>query len=264
MRFERVQSILETDPLFKTRLSPRTQVVDTRFGDKLFFSKETVEVTMALHAAGRDAHKVPKNEVLRAAINTMKALPSNSDGKLNANEAVPPVETKPAAPVPPAAVSASAKKNGKTTKVPKSKPAAHVNTAPERQEVKRELKTEKPGKSKKNLPPAKPVVNKNVSAKSTARKGNVTENGTAEPEATVPVPESELPPEAQPLHLPAAYDPRKYPHYDVERAIYSMLLSGLSLSEHYEKVTGFEGRQKRMEALAKEYLELCDSIDTGT
>jgi len=34
----------------------------------------------------------------------------------------------------------------------------------------------------------------------------------------------------QPLHIPPGFDPKQYPHYDLQSSIYSLLLSALTLS----------------------------------
>jgi len=67
----------------------------------------------------------------------------------------------------------------------------------------------------------------------------------------------------QPLHIPPGFDPKQYPHYDLQSSIYSLLLSALTLSTHYEKYPGVEKRQKDMEQLLKAYLETCKQIEIG-
>ncbi len=73
MRYERVQEILESDAAFRARLGPKDCEIATRFGATMCFSKEVVEITEALHNEGKDAHKVPKNEVLHTAMMLMRA-----------------------------------------------------------------------------------------------------------------------------------------------------------------------------------------------
>lgn len=75
-----------------------------------------------------------------------------------------------------------------------------------------------------------------------------------------PVPESELPIEKQPLKLPPAFDPPKYPHYSVQSSIYSLLLSALNMSEHYEKYPGAEERQRLLDDLVRRYQDTCDPL----
>ena len=69
--------------------------------------------------------------------------------------------------------------------------------------------------------------------------------------------------EKQALHLPASFDPKMYPHYNVQASIYSMLLSALNLSEHFEKFPGVEERQRKLEDLITAYLATCDPTKTG-
>lgn len=75
-----------------------------------------------------------------------------------------------------------------------------------------------------------------------------------------PVPESELPIEKQPLKMPPNFDPSKYPHYSVQSSIYSLLLSALNMSEHYEKLPGAEARQKKLDELVRDYQDTCDPL----
>lgn len=74
------------------------------------------------------------------------------------------------------------------------------------------------------------------------------------------MPESELPPESQPLTLPPDFDPTKYPHYSVQSTIYSLLLNALDLSVRYETRPGGAERQKCLEELILEYQKTCDAL----
>ncbi|MGA2248604.1 MAG: hypothetical protein ABSH48_26920 [Verrucomicrobiota bacterium] len=227
MRFERVQEILENDLLIKTKLSPRVTPIDTRFGQTMMFSKEVLDVTRMIHAEGRDAHKLPKNEIVRIALRALQLMPAGNDVVPNPvapesavkPEAIPPTEEKP--------------KETKAVIPKKPTPAVVTKPAPQKAEVKTAIKT----------------------------KGRRATDPEAVDEDDLP--ESELPPERQPLHLPVNFDPRKYPHYDVQKAIYSMLLSGLNLSEHFEKFPGFEERQRDMELIIKKYVDTCDGLKNG-
>lgn len=258
MRYERVQDILQNDNLLRTKLSARTHSVDTRFGEKLLFSKEVVEVTEAIHAEGKDAHKVPKHEVLRIALRVMKIMPSN--GEVSAIGVRPAAVPTPVAP-PPAEKPKTKPKPTQAVKPPAPAPVAKpkkpqpVKAAPKPQAVKPEVKVTKPVRVAKA---AKPEAVKETSA---AAKPAARTPAAETPEP--PIPESELPPERQPLHLPSAFDPRKHPHYNVQSTIYSLLLSGLNLSEHFEKYPGFEDRQRKLELLIKDYLETCDAVKSG-
>ena len=267
MRYERVQDILQNDNLLKTKLSARTHPVDTRFGEKLMFSKEVVEVTEAIHAEGKDAHKVPKNEVLRVALRVMKVVPAN--GEVSAIGAKPPAAPAPAAPAPAAPTPATkTKPKSKATPVQKAQAPAPAAPAPpksKKPQAARPVTKPQPAKAEsKSARPAravKPVKDsKNGSTKETPAAAKAVARPAVSEPAEDQVPESELPPERQPLHLPVAFDPRKYPHYNVQASIYSMLLSALNLSEHFEKYAGFEERQRKLELVLKDYLETCDAI----
>ena len=67
----------------------------------------------------------------------------------------------------------------------------------------------------------------------------------------------------QPVQAAPEFDPKQYPHYDLQSSIYSLLLSALTLSVHYEKYPGAEKRQKDLELLIKAYLETCKQIEIG-
>jgi hypothetical protein len=60
--------------------------------------------------------------------------------------------------------------------------------------------------------------------------------------------------------LPDDFDPAAYPHFSVQISIYSLLLTTLSLAEHYEPVRGAEARQVKLDALFREYRDTCDAI----
>lgn len=67
-------------------------------------------------------------------------------------------------------------------------------------------------------------------------------------------------PAKQSPSLPPGFDPSKHPHYSVQNSIYSLLLSALSLSVNYESAPNTEARQRKLDDLAKDYLETCDAI----
>lgn len=233
MRYERIQDILSHDPRLKTLLGPKTQPIDSRFGEQLLFSKEVVEVTQAIHSQGKDAHKVPKNEVLIIAMRVMKLIPSatNGDSRPALNLSPPTVPDKsPPKPTP---------QKPKAQITAKYKPKAVIKKSVVAAKTKKVV-----AKKAVRTPPEKPKSAKPPEAK------------TPEPE----LPESELPPEKQPLKLPSEFDPKKFPHYDVQVSVYSLLLSALTLSLHHEKFPGAEERQKRIEVAMKEYADTCDTL----
>lgn len=282
MRYERVQEILSNDPALSSLLGPRNHPVPSRFGENIMFSKETVEVTNAIHSEGKDAHKVSKNEVLKAASRILKFVPN---GEFRA--AVPPATPvamvqsppPPTPSTPPAAEKKSQKPKSKAkpkspeTATPKSaeavapapatkstKPKAPVPTKPE--PVKTKPKEAIAAKAIKVVSNTKTKKAETAERSSVAPQRSTPESSNeAEPEADLP--ECELPPEKQPLHLPAAYDPKKYPHYDVQSSAYSMLLSTLTLVTHYERYPGYEERQKELEAVLEKYLVTCNQIKIG-
>ena len=73
-------------------------------------------------------------------------------------------------------------------------------------------------------------------------------------------PESVFLPESSQLTLPTDYEQRKYPHYSVQSSIYSLLLSALSMAQHYERFPGEELRQELLAKLIREYQRTCDRL----
>src|SRR5208337_5344926 len=121
------------DSLLRTKLSPRTFPVDTRFGEKLLVSKEVAEVTQAIHAEGKDAHKVPKHEVVKIALRVMKVMPAN--GEISAIGAKPPAVAAPPMPTvnPPATEKTKPKPKSKIAQAAKASspaPAPPTSTKP--------------------------------------------------------------------------------------------------------------------------------------
>jgi len=245
MRYERVQGILESQPAICGRLGPKTYPIETRFGEKVFFSKEAVEITEALHNEGKDAHKVPLNDVLRMAARVMMRLGDRPGGAMSAPNH------------PPSAPSAEPKR-----KKVKSAPEV-VETPPPPPPEKPVAKREEP-----HLPLTPPAVVLVKKVKVVAGPPKPVKAVTpVSPVETAPksieestLPESELPPEKQPLKLPPDFDPAKYPHYSVQSSIYSLLLSALNMSEHYERFPNAEDRQKKLDELVRDYQDTCDPL----
>lgn len=274
MRYERVQEILENELALRNKLGPRSVPVETRFNEKVYFSDETIKVTQALHAEGRDAHKVPKHEVLLMAAKVMRVIPGNGEARPNvpppaeaavsvappappAPPATPPEKRKPQALVKPKAKTVlkpkikAKKPEAKTPEAPaRPKAAAKPRPKPQRKIATPEQKKPQPSAPPAAKKPAKPQRPKTEAAKPTP----------PEPVAEDPLPESELPPEKQPLRLPANFDPRNHPHYSVQSSIYSLLLSALAMSEAFEKFPGLDERQRDLGNLVKKYQDTCDPL----
>jgi hypothetical protein len=67
-------------------------------------------------------------------------------------------------------------------------------------------------------------------------------------------------PVKQACGLPPNFDPSDYPHYNVQSSIYSLLLSALSMSEHYERFPGVEERQRLLDRLVRDYQDTCEPL----
>lgn len=257
MRFYRVKAILENDAVFKTRLGPADCPVEKRNAESVLFPKEVVDVTMAIHQAGQDAHHIPKMEVLKAAIRVLK---------LHANGT-------PAAPVPVVAVAASAPAANSppepppATLTPKKQAPAESGRREKAKpaKVKAAPRAPKPVKAKKTVKAEKP---KPAPVKTKSKKA-----------AQVPIlaapadiPDSSklkaLEKEATQINLRLAQskpmNPDDFPYYSVQCSIYSLLLSALNMSYNYEKVAGVAARVKKIEDLVVEYQDTCDQLRIST
>jgi hypothetical protein len=69
-----------------------------------------------------------------------------------------------------------------------------------------------------------------------------------------------LEPQREAGKRPADLDLDKHPHYTVQSTIYSLLLSALNMSEHYEKYPGAEERQQILDGIVRVYQETCDPL----
>jgi len=67
MRYNRVQSILENDPVLRTKIGPRDVAVPKRNGDKVCFSRGTIDVVAELFSKNLAIHNTPKPVVLHVA-----------------------------------------------------------------------------------------------------------------------------------------------------------------------------------------------------
>lgn len=229
MRYERVQKILEEEPALRGRLSPRTVPIETRFNENILFSQETITITEAIHAEGKDAHKVPKHEILLMAAKQMRLMPGNGTSK---------AQSSPPKPSPPVKATPAPQPKSKAAKKPQQQAKAAPRPAAKSTPAKEEPKAAK-------RPEPRPVETRKTRSPEPAEQN---------------LPQSELPPEKQPLKLPANFDPRKHPHYSVQSSIYSLLLSALAMSESFEKFPGMEERQKELCILVKKYQDTCDPL----
>src|SRR6267154_3362027 len=58
--------------------------------------------------------------------------------------------------------------------------------------------------------------------------------------------------EEEPIHCSIPFEPKNYPHYDVQSSLYSLLLTALTVAVHFEKIPGFQERQRKLEAVMKD------------
>ncbi len=67
MRYQRIQSILESEPIFRSRMQPRNCEVTKKPDEKFYYCRLVFDVTNALHTSNKDPHSVPKAVVLMKA-----------------------------------------------------------------------------------------------------------------------------------------------------------------------------------------------------
>lgn len=72
VRYERVEKVLSTEPLFTRHQGPKSYEVVRKSGEKVYFSKEVVAVVLAIHDSGFDAHKCLKETILEYAADVLK------------------------------------------------------------------------------------------------------------------------------------------------------------------------------------------------
>lgn len=77
MRFERIQSILESEPVFRSRMIPKICEVAKKPDEKRYYSRLVYDVTVALHASSSDPHNAPKSAVLMKATEVAELLGAN-------------------------------------------------------------------------------------------------------------------------------------------------------------------------------------------
>jgi len=71
MRYQRVADILGSEPALKNRLGTKTEAVLKPNGDKVEISKQAVDLTERIHAAGHDANALNKQEILKFAVDVI-------------------------------------------------------------------------------------------------------------------------------------------------------------------------------------------------
>ncbi len=234
MRFERVQTILESEPALRERLGPKDQAVYKRNQERHFFSKGVVAVTCALAQKRIDAHSANRNIVLSVA---SSVLGIGSD-KAPVLKITQPVRQPVKQPV--------KVKEAKKPEV-KALPAPVPATVP------------KPAPPKPKAPKAAP---KPKAPKATVPK--------PEPPAPVPAPapvQVQPPAPAAPATQPAAVEPapveeveplQQVPGYYIYTTIYALLAPAFQLMELGDNTPGAEQRKGKLGSLLEDVYKLKD------
>lgn len=219
MRYARVQAVLEQEDAFVAKMGTRTEAVFKPDGEKQLFSPQVIQVTQAIHASGKDAHKVHKQEIVRIACQVFRIGRSEPPPPTNGAvvEIPAPTPTPAPAPVTPAApkqTKAPAKATKKQPQKPKAKAAA-PSKPPEPPKV------EEP-KIKDQATP--PVDNESRSAALAKAKELLNQERPGENQAA----------------------------FNAYISIYSMMLMTLQLLEMYDSQPGKEKRYKTLNEMATE------------
>jgi len=121
-RVSRVESILTGEPAFKGKLGAKSETLSKRDGTKVKFALGVVQVAKAIHAEGKDAVALGKNDILKIA---MKVL-----GVGDGNTVAPGAEA-PAAEAPAETSESSAPvAEAETSEAPAEAPAGDAKTKP--------------------------------------------------------------------------------------------------------------------------------------
>lgn len=217
MRYARVQAILAQEAAFVAKMGNATEAVFKPTGEKQLFSPEVIAVTQAIHSAGKDAHKVHKNEIIRFALKVFKiGQPAASNGTPSEPiEAPVPAPAPVAAPAAPAAAPKPVKATNKTPAKQNLQPKSQAASAP---------------------PPEPPKKEEPAKASAPAESENR--------EAALKQARETLNPE-RPGENPAAFN--------AYISMYSMTLTLLQLVELYDNQPGKDKRFKTLDDLAKEF-----------
>lgn len=97
MRYDRIQSILESEPVFRSRMQPRICEVIKKPDEKHLYCRLVFDVTNALHTSNKDPHSVPKAVVLMKATEIADLL-NTPDAPVVAVNGVPEVPANAAVP----------------------------------------------------------------------------------------------------------------------------------------------------------------------
>lgn len=213
MRYARVELILDQEAAFKARMGPKTEVVLKPDGEKQLFSPEVIAVTQAIHDTGKDAHKVQKTEIIRAAVKVFEIgkQPSAINGQPQPQPQPEPTVAPNTAPVAPAAEDRPAQK-------PAPKPPAKPKAPAE--------ETKPLSKKDEAVPEPAPSAQVDSGRELALQKARETLNNE------------------RPGENPAAYN--------AYISMYSLALSLLQLIELYDNQPGKEKRLKTMDDLARE------------
>jgi hypothetical protein len=258
MRYDRVEKILNGEPAFASRMSPRNVAVCKPDGNQKFYSPEVVDVTNIIHDLGKDPHKVQKNEVIRTALKVFKIgqAPAPVAAPVNGTH-VKPVEPSPA-PTPEPVLET---KKPEPEKPQKAAPRAVAKAAAKPTQPTPVATLELPPEPVAPPPPAPAHAQAPDAPAPAAPAPAAPAPVAAAPAPAAPAPVAAAPPpqqsreealdEASKLLNPERPGEDK----DVSNAyisMYSLALTILQLIELYDRQPGREKRYKTLDEFAKE------------
>jgi len=80
IRYQRVENILNSEPVFRSKITDRTEIVMKPNGRQHKFSIGVVKTTEAIHADGKDAYNIPRTEVVKMAMQVIGVGSVNTNG----------------------------------------------------------------------------------------------------------------------------------------------------------------------------------------
>jgi len=125
IRYQRVETILKTEPAFRAKVAIKTEIVMKPDGKQHKFSEGVVKTTEAIHAAGLDPYSIARGEVIKYAMKVIGigAVNNNGQAEVQASPLSPP---RPAAKTKPKPAAKVVAKPAVKAKPEKSVPAAET------------------------------------------------------------------------------------------------------------------------------------------
>lgn len=230
MRYQRVEAIMVQEAKFVARMRPKSEIVLKPNGESEAFSPDVIAVTEAIHNGGKDAHKVPKIDVIRTALELFR---------IGSKISVPPATNGHVEPsAPPMAVAVIPPVKAVLPPVKAQAPAPVIQPPKPKAKVKVKLEP-KPAKPRFKVPAAPVVKAEAVHAP----------KSVAAPEPTPPAEPVKVVREMPVLERPGDNNNA----YNAFISMYSLCLSAHQLCSLFDNQPGKEKRLEILDKLAIEF-----------